>query len=116
MTDQELLELAARAAGLGWIGFQGSVALVQPPERPTALKWNPLTNDGDALRLLASLPSLWSLGLKFGSPSIVVDVAWGFKGIKVEKFNGEGTERTEVIRRAIVEAAAEIGASRAKAA
>jgi len=92
MTDRELLELAAKAAG------------VEIPEN-----WNPLLDDGDALRLLAAMPSLWSLSLKFGAPYVEMDVAWGFSGIKVTKFNGENTDRAAVIRRAIAEAAAEIG-------
>lgn len=116
-SDHELLELAAKAAGIEIVGLVDKM-ICQPDHRTGGFIirnerggdscWNPLTDDGDALRLLAALPSLWSLGLKFGSPSIVMDVAWGFKGIKVTKFNGQNTDRAEVIRRAIVEAAAEM--------
>lgn len=106
-TDQELIELAAKAAKLPECGWMGPAFMYVKDN--TFTDWNPLTDDGDALRLLAALPSLWSLGLKFGAPSIVMDVAWGFKGIKVTKFNGENTDRAAVIRRAIVEAAAVIG-------
>lgn len=46
-TDRELLELAAKAAGLQSIGFDEAglypAGMVGP--------WNPLTDDGDALRL-----------------------------------------------------------------
>ena len=115
-TDRELLELAAKAAGMEGMRYaspyMGMVKMIDP-SRPNETgsigpDWNPLTDDGDALRLLAALPSLWSLSLKFGSPSIVMDVAWGFKGSKVTKFNGQNTDRAEVIRRAIVEAAAQM--------
>ena len=119
-TDLGLLELAAKAVGIEYDAevsrphpksgaFWGLWLVIKTEPLPNQRRyWNPLTNDGDALRLLAALPSLWSLSLKFGAPSIVMDVAWGFKGIKVTKFNGQGTDRAAVIRRAIVEAAAEI--------
>ena len=43
MTDQELLELAAKAFGFG---------KQNPPDNP---HWNPLSDDGDALRLAVYL-------------------------------------------------------------
>lgn len=56
MTDRELLELAARAAGIAvewkdWGRFDWRDGL------PTVLDavWNPLTDDGDALRLAVKL-------------------------------------------------------------
>jgi hypothetical protein len=106
-TDRELLELAAKAVGEPYFEHapEGGLYLANGEH------WQPLTDDGDAFRLLAAMPSLWSLGLKFGSPSIVMDVGWGFKGIKVTKFNGQNTDRATVMRRAIVEAAAEMGRS-----
>jgi hypothetical protein len=70
MTDRELLEAAARAAGYpfdegyfqaaempsawwGWVYIDGSG---DPPEGPAWTElWNPLTNDGDALRLAVAL-------------------------------------------------------------
>lgn len=49
MTDQELLEAAAKAAGyeLGYV--DGNDGMRQRPE------WNPLEDDGDALRLAVKL-------------------------------------------------------------
>lgn len=121
--DCELLEMAAKAywgeeiddvCSVEWDESDNCIAYTHGDNQDhngndQTFLWNPLTDDGDALRLLAAMPSLWSLGLKFGSPSIVMDVAWGFKGIKVTKFNGQNTDRAAVIRRAIVEAAAVIG-------
>lgn len=102
ITDRELLSLAALAVNGGaWHHLTH--------DTPNGRFWNPLEDDGDALRLLASLPSLWSLNLKFGAPDIVMDIAWGFKGIKVTEFNGQNTDRAKCIRRAIVNAAAKIG-------
>ena len=56
MTDKELLELAAKAAGLEVV-------------TPTMLKygqWNPLTDDGDALRLAVKLGLKTSVGYDIG--------------------------------------------------
>ena len=64
MTDRELLEKAAKAAGLiakkntevvdaddRFIGIK-----VRNTEREKYRLWNPLTDDGDALRLAVALP------------------------------------------------------------
>lgn len=69
MTDRELLELAAKAAGLQLCGYSlvgeneddeecevleaAFVKLSQQQE--IATMWNPLTDDGDALRLAVTL-------------------------------------------------------------
>ena len=52
-TDRELLELAAKAAGLVPDGAFGKGLLVLDGER--AYGFNPLSDDGDALRLAAKL-------------------------------------------------------------
>lgn len=52
-TDRELLEMAAKAAGLkecGWMG-PGFVHVADN----AFVEWNPLTDDGDALRLAHAL-------------------------------------------------------------
>jgi hypothetical protein len=49
MTDRELLEKAAKAAGIGYTSFIGG-------EHYRLLDhWNPLTDDGDALQLAVKL-------------------------------------------------------------
>ncbi len=59
MTDRELLELAAKAAGYEWTGYFGDdevecqyfdIGLGEE-----VVPWNPLTDDGDALRLAVKL-------------------------------------------------------------
>lgn len=105
-TDRELLELAAVAAGLTgewWERYQGEWCLCMRGEGnspPTV--WGPLTDDGDALRLLNAL---W-LQLRHvhgsahaGEP----DKFWC-----TEKWFPDGN-RDVATRRAIVRAAAEIG-------
>lgn len=62
-TDRELLELAAKAAGLTgvWVdrladdGHRVSSFGIGKASWSVAPLWNPLTNDGDALRLAVSL-------------------------------------------------------------
>lgn len=69
MTDREMLELAARAAewqlcGYSWISeseddeefeILESAFVKHHQEQGLATRWNPLTDDGDALRLAARL-------------------------------------------------------------
>jgi hypothetical protein len=87
-TDRELLELAARAAGLR-LNHQGhptSGNYYDPPD----CEWNPLTDDGDALRLAVKL-NLWeAIRMAHRLVSDTVDIY-------------------AATRRAIVRAAAEIG-------
>lgn len=87
-TDRELLELAAKAAGPGvWL---------EHDDRP----WNPLTDDGDALRLAVNL----GMNLDFvngNSGAQLIGV-----GFFSEPHNSYPYAAT---RRAIVRAAAEIG-------
>ena len=53
MTDRELLELAAKAAGITLRFLSGACPFSDGPERIG--EWNPLTDDGDALRLAVKL-------------------------------------------------------------
>lgn len=58
MTDRELLELAAKAAGIEHGGDRTAcgLSLTGPDGRHRALpRWNPLEDDGDALRLSVKL-------------------------------------------------------------
>lgn len=98
MTDKELLELAAKAAGINlqWMG--GPVAV---RDGVVITAWNPLFDDGDALRLAVKLEinvlrSAGEAGARH--PSI--------KGWVIEDASRDPYAAT---RRAIVRAAAEIG-------
>ena len=55
MTDRELLELAAKAAGIDVRWYQGDCLRVADKCNGFAGKWNPITDDGDALRLAVKL-------------------------------------------------------------
>ena len=57
MTDRELLEAAAKTAGieLEWPQHVGGADYLSPRETADWQLWNPLKNDGDALRLACKL-------------------------------------------------------------
>ncbi|MGL5486151.1 MAG: hypothetical protein ACRDC6_07675 [Shewanella sp.] len=106
MTDRGLLELAAKAAGLqlcgySWIGENEDddeyeildAAFVKiHPEQKLATKWNPLTDDGDALRLAVKLNLVYGKVL----------------ARSVADNHEDGDDIYATTRRAIVLAAAEI--------
>lgn len=116
MDDRELLELAAKAAGVEgeWCEFHGmevgqdAFGVGNPRVHRWGDKlWNPLTDDGDALRLAATL------GIHFqGHKSYPFCVAqYDLNGQSVwikQENNGDIYAAT---RRAVVRAAAEIGRS-----
>lgn len=101
--DRELLELAAKAAGLRvkweevhtchWIELSQGLAI-----KP----WNPLHDDGDALRLAVKL------GLSVGHYQKAVRV-WTTDGQEVCVGESYQDDRDAATRLAIVRAAAEIG-------
>lgn len=123
MTDFELLVLAARAAGLKLSEPHYTDALMvekvtgQGVGHCTAVvPWNPLTDDGDALRLAVALciqillyeeseyvcaHTQCSLGVGVGGYHTYQDGEY-----MIEPFNGDKFSAT---RRAIVRAASEIG-------
>ncbi|WP_271874213.1 hypothetical protein [Pseudomonas aeruginosa] len=103
MNDRELLELAARAAGYQ---FSYSYRSLSSPAVPVILaetgrwrQWNPLTDDGDALRLAASL----EMDLRFIGAGAIARAH--FENSIWPKIKDDD------YKRAIVRAAAEIGKS-----
>lgn len=126
MSDRELLELAARAAGYVTVQYHqpargngqlsaawaGPWMEVRKPEAPLGeCRWNPLTNSGDALCLAVKL-SIDVMGqcyLEDGTPcrSVVFPINGDFDGLS----EPEGEDPVAATRRAIVRAAAEIGRS-----
>ena len=108
MTDRELLEAAAKAAGIDWIkdcvwienGFYSPLA------KHERISWNPLTEDGDALRLAVKLDMCFGIAphrVALSKTSLALVPG----GHEVScKHQGDPYAAT---RRAIVRAAAEIG-------
>ena len=115
MSDRELLEMAARAVGMQvmpdapWpAGMDGWFYAEHGPEGAGMYArrdgwWNPLTDDGDALRLAVKMgfisPGQWP------NPGLVAASDWEKTGT---------IDWYSATRRAIVRAAAEIGRASAK--
>ena len=100
MTDKELLELAAKAAGISGSWFEDCNHMIREFvfDRRFGIKtktglWNPLTDDGDALRLAVKLNLLY--GKVFAR--------------SVAEYHEDGDDIYAATRRAIVRAAAQIG-------
>ena len=116
-TDRELLEAAAKAAGhvLVWgdkykLGDDeidctdiSYIRSGQPDEGD--VYWNPLTDDGDALRLAVSL----RIDVHYGDSVVVAERVFPQEVGVAKAFDGDILAAT---RRAIVRAAAEIGRSK----
>lgn len=108
MSDRELLEMAAKAAGIRgyWCDQMGFVT--KRTASGIALEtWDPLTDDGDALRLAVKLgiePRFLDRNVAVCAPRVTLH---NFGGIVVV-VDGDGCAAT---RRAIVRAAAAIGES-----
>ena len=105
--DRELLELAAKAAGIRGQYMQRLTGDGIAIPGCVVHLWNPLTDDGDALRLAVGL----RLDLSFVDN--LVEVCWyeqgtGYTRYKSEQIDDAQGER-EATRRVIVRAAAEIG-------
>lgn len=107
MTDHELLVRAAAAAGIDgemeptdigfWIG--GDIG------RRTGACWNPLTNDGDALRLAVKLR------MEITATGVAVYV--NLHGFRCKETVGDNPDIYAATRRAIVRAAASLATTEA---
>ncbi|MFN4121314.1 hypothetical protein [Acidovorax sp.] len=106
MTDRELLEAAAKAAGIAARWNENPPSTVQIDDFGDAGWWNPLDDDGDALRLAVKLGmQIWrnTGGTVSAMPPGDAINFW-------ERLKDELTpDPYAATRRAIVRAAAEIG-------
>lgn len=97
MNDRELLELAAKASGvhLYWMALSGPVIV------ESGVNWNPLTDDGDALRLAVRL----GIDLVFFPHKVTASCG----DIKIDQFyNEHNNDECATTRRAIVCVAAKL--------
>ena len=102
MSDRELLELAAKAAGYT-IRIEDGDIYLRIDRNAFGFQWeywNPLTDDGDALRLAVNLGIHlnWGAGTSDGKLAFADEIDEPL-----------GTDPLAATRRAIVRAAAEIG-------
>lgn len=122
MSDKELLELAAKACGFGnefgvawteaeyprnsgrrgalWNGFG---------HEETAQLWNPLTDDGDALRLAVKLGFNLFLSYPSGVDAVIGTGVLTCNELPPNYWSAHNGDPYAATRRAIVRAAAEIG-------
>jgi hypothetical protein len=98
MSDRELLEAAAKAAGIVVHTIEDADGVVHWDN------WNPLTDDGDALRLAVKLKMLVDADGEIYEVATATPKNTGVT--EHAKHNGDPYAAT---RRAIVRAAAEIG-------
>lgn len=109
MNDRELLELAAKAAGYNAYFWSDKCALMCQEGRPL---WNPLTDDGDALRLASKLKI--KIGFCDGFKQVICRREQDCDNFEMHGIVGFGDgagqmPTAENARRAIVLAAAKIG-------
>lgn len=108
MDDRELLEKAARAAGIKLLGWSDSWS-GEPDatgfQTDDFCRWNPLTDDGDALRLAVKLRLCLFLEIPRIGIGPMVDGP--------EVYLDEGDDPYAATRRAIVRAAASLSTSTA---
>lgn len=110
-TDRELLELAAEAGGVKYYAQCEDGTLLLEGMNPDHVDWNPLTDDGDALRLAVKL----GINVYADVPSDEVDAPNCAEAIRgtawaIENFSDHAGDVYSATRHAIVRVAAEIGA------
>ena len=103
MTDRELLELAAKAAGI-------EIDQIDAAHKPEDwCNWNPLEDDGDALRLAVKL-GLWvQISERCAWTQQNENILSSFSARSMVMFTETNNNSYAATRRAIVKAAAEIG-------
>lgn len=105
-TDRELLELAAKAAGIELIYDDcDPYPVIDGNDEP----WNPLNDDGDALRLAVKLNLSVKHGIDIFDESNTMSAYAYYGDVGECNFEPHGSDPYAATRRAIVRAAAEIG-------
>ena len=110
MTDRELLELAAKAYADPNVNFDG-FSLVRFIGRDETLgcnvmaQWNPLYDDGDALRLAVKL----QMQLYVGTHKVIAEICSDSEFPPILQKVFVESDPYAATRRAVVRAAAEIG-------
>lgn len=111
MTDQELIEMAAKASGFGVvlampISRTETDYVIEESDGGPLKRWNPLADDGDALRLAVKL----GLHVKICRRMVLVEG----RELGDDQFERLTPDPYAATRRAIVRSAAEIGKSMEK--
>jgi hypothetical protein len=104
VTDRELLELAAKAAGVEYNFICPTGAHCGDINTTQNRFWNPLNDDGDALRLAVKL----GIGTDFDFSNGCGETS-AAQTLQEYQYENHGDDPYAATRRAIVRAAAEIG-------
>lgn len=109
MADRELLELAAKAAGIEgeWCDCEDHADGILLDDM-RCLVWNPLTDDGDALRLAVNLRIVVDYYQRQSKDECAC-AAWAVGSSGGAEHEELGSDPYAATRRAIVRAAAAIG-------
>lgn len=113
MIDRELIRLAAKAAGVNGPQVQGFDGIVIGNERDGHIFWNPLKDDGDALRMAVKLRMALSLDSPVAGP-VGFCRAYPSSSNLLAMDEWANNDPYTATRRAIVRAAAEIGKQQEK--
>lgn len=106
MEDRELLEMAAKAAGIRVEWCQPGMTIIVDDEGSRQGWWNPLEDDGDALRLAVKL----RISVMLAETTTDKPACYFFDGVEWACVQSDiGNDPDAATRRAIVRAAAEIG-------
>ena len=108
-TDRELLELAAKAAGydIDWGDWLDCGSHTLYRNKAANKFWNPLTDDGDAFRLSVKLSMMTARRININGEFVIAEIPG--RMFEAEPVAEDWYAAT---RRAIVRAAAEIGAAK----
>ena len=118
MEDREMLELAAKAAGNEWRWYGAPLGPLFQIKTHNGIWifWDPLSNDGDALRLAVKLGLVVHVWLHDEGVSVAESLEHGMAPEDedsdswfFECTDSHGGDANKATRRAIVRAAAEIG-------
>ena len=109
MNDRELLELAAKAAGIKirWQSYGNYFVICDIDDEGIEAVWNPILDDGDALRLAIKLNmgiSIPVMAAKYARVDVIT-----FRNSGVNVIEACKDDPCAATRLAIVRAAAEIG-------
>ena len=105
MTDKQMLELAAKAVGIEHPGGEHSISNDGRLWDCNELRWwNPLTDDGDALRLAVKLQIIFGKYDDYANAATL-----GENDIDIVVWSHQEKDPYAATRRAIVTAAATIG-------
>jgi hypothetical protein len=110
-TDRELLELAAKAAGINARWYDTTDCMMRIGSGSGLARWDPLTDDGDALRLAVklgiSIECLQTDGVTTAVQANIGQRHWNCGNLEA----GCSGDSNAAARLVIVQVAADIGAS-----